>query len=452
MTIKNIVAACGCDLHGTDVPECEVTGVVIDSRLLEAGNLFIATRGEKVDGHSFIPQVAEKGAIAVVCEEKTEAPIPHIIVKDSLKALKDIAIFYRKQLSLPVVGITGSVGKTSTKEFIAAVLATKYKVFWTEKNFNNEIGVPLMVLKIRDEHEVAVLEMGINNFGEMHRLSEMARPDIALLTNIGDCHLENLGDRPGVLRAKSEIFDFLSPDGNVVINGDDVLLVTIPEKNGKPAIRFGCGTENDIYASQINNLGLDGTEALVNLKATDTTFEIKIPLPGEHMIYNALAATAVGCLLELKPEEIAKGLLNLKSVTGRSNILRFKSGIIIDDCYNANPTSMKAALNLLKSAKGRKVAVLGDMGELGTDENELHALVGREAVKAEVDVLVCIGERSVHMYEAAKDSVKTYHFADKDSFLKEADDILQTDDTILIKASRFMAFETLVEAIPALYS
>jgi len=462
MTIKTIATVCGGEIYGTDISDHEVTGVVIDSRKLESGNLFIATRGERVDGHSFIQQVAEKGALAVICEELTETPIPHILVKDSFQALKDIAIFYRKYFDIPVIGITGSVGKTSTKEFIAAVLGVRYKVLKTEGNLNNEIGVPLMVLKIRDEHEVAVLEMGINNFGEMFRLSEIARPTIALLTNIGDCHLENLGDRPGVLRAKSEIFDFLAPDGHVVINGDDVLLVTIPDKNGKPPLRFGIGEENDIYASQVNVMGLDGTSAKINFKESGSSFEIKVPLPGEHMIYGALAASAVGSLLGLNPADIVEGLRGLKSVSGRSNIIRLPKGIIIDDCYNANPVSMKAALQLLKSATGRKVAVLGDMGELGEDKEELHALVGREAVGAEVDVLVCIGTLSINMYNAAKATSDTrfcgldpqshnpceiYHFADKESFLKEAENILNDGDTILLKASRFMAFETLVSAL-----
>ncbi|MCL2052244.1 MAG: UDP-N-acetylmuramoyl-tripeptide--D-alanyl-D-alanine ligase [Lachnospiraceae bacterium] len=456
MTIKNIIEATKGELHlpgGCDyAPDNKITGVIIDSRLIEPGHLFIATRGERVDGHSFIGKAKEKGAVAVVCEEMSAAPIPHIVIKDSLKALKDIAVFYRNQLDIPMIGITGSVGKTSTKEFIAAVLSTRFKTHLTEGNHNNEIGVPLTILKIRAEHQIAVLEMGINDFGEMHRLSEMVRPDIAVLTNIGDCHLERLKDRSGVLKAKSEIFDFLASDGNAIVNGDDILLRTIPDINGKAKLCYGIGAENDIIAEAVTNLGLDGTSAQIRIKKTNEIFEIRIPLPGEHMIYNALSAIAVGNLFGISPAEMSQGFKSLKSVPGRSNIIRLPAGIIIDDCYNANPYSMKSALRLLASSPGRKVAILGDMGELGTDKLKLHEKVGQEAVSAGADILVCIGEFSKKMFAGAKaaaggNAKHIYYFADKESFLNSAGQILSADDTILIKASRFMAFETLVESL-----
>jgi UDP-N-acetylmuramoyl-tripeptide--D-alanyl-D-alanine ligase len=493
MTLSNIVAACKGELHAQQcvsspqISASEVTGVVIDSRTLTPGNLFIATRGEKADGHSFIGDVAAKGALAVVCEEPPTTAIPYILVPDSFKALKDIAIFYRRQIDIPVIGITGSVGKTSTKEFIAAVLETRFKVLKTAGNYNNEIGLPLMILKISDEHQVAVLEMGISDFGEMHRLSQIARPDIAVLTNIGDCHLENLIDRLGVLKAKSEIFDFLADDGHIVVNGDDELLAGIGEIKGKTPLRFGKKEANDIIADQIENLGLKGTAAQIRfaseLQAVITktqkkarrdffnekldflsdgayapsfrkSFLIRVPLPGEHMIYNALAAAAVGSLFGLTEKEIQAGISNVKSVAGRSNIIHLPAGIIIDDCYNANPVSMAAALLLLKNAAGRKVAVLGDMGQLGGEEKSLHALVGREAVASGLDVLVCIGELSRHMYEAAvlvaennENRQIIWHFHDKAVFLEVANDILQSGDTVLVKASRFMAFETLMKPL-----
>ena len=451
MTVRNIAAACGGVLKNGDNPDDEITGVIIDSRVAEPGNLFIATRGERVDGHSFITQAIEKGAAAVVCEEKPDAAIPCILVKDSLQALKDIAIFYRKQINIPVIGITGSVGKTSTKEFIAAVLSARHKVLRTAGNHNNEIGLPLTILKIRADHEVAVLEMGINDFGEMRRLSAMARPDIAVLTNIGDCHLERLGDRTGVLKAKAEIFDFLAPDGHVVVNGDDALLQTLPAVNGKAPVRFGTGAENDIAAGPVENLGLEGTAAKVAVKKTKQAFEIKVPLPGEHMIYSALAAVAVGTLLGLNESEMKEGLAGIQSVPGRSFVIRMPAGTVIDDCYNANPVSMASALLLLKSAKGRKVAILGDMFELGAEKRALHAMVGAKAVMAGADVLICIGPLSKSMYDAAKQADdagrEIYYFADKESFIKAAAGILCADDTVLIKASRGMAFETLVDSV-----
>ncbi len=418
MTLFNIAKACGGQLSGGQGTEAAVTGVVLDSRLVQEGNLFIATRGEKADGHSFIPQVAEKGAAGVVCEEVPEAEIPYILVKDSFQALKDIAAFYRQQLSIPVVGITGSVGKTSTKEFIAAVLGEKYRVLKTEGNYNNEVGLPLTVLRIREEHQAAVLEMGISDFGEMHRLSAVARPDICVLTNIGQCHLENLGSREGILKAKTEIFDFMQDDGFVCVNGDDDMLAAIDTVKGKKPFRFGADPANRVYADGIENRGLLGSKAAIHVE--DDAFTVEIPLPGEHMVYNALAAVCVGSLLGVGKEEMKSGIRHLQAVKGRSNVIQLPAGILIDDCYNANPVSMKAAIDLLQLAPQRKVAVLGDMFELGEGEIAMHAEVGKYAMSRGTDVLVCIGGLSRHMYQGAKETISknaVYYFPDKQSFL-----------------------------------
>jgi len=457
MTLINIAQACQGKLCGADIPKEEVSGAVIDSRRLKEGNLFIAVRGEKADGHSFIKDVMIKGALAVVCEEEPAVEIPYILVKNSLQALKDMAIFYRSQLDIPIIGITGSVGKTGTKEFIAAVLGVRYQVLRTEGNFNNEIGLPLTVLKIRGNHQAAVLEMGINNFGEMHRLSEIAKPNIAVITNIGDCHLENLGSRSGVLKAKSEIFDFLADDGHILLNGDDEQLNKVDEVRKIVPLRFGRSKDNDLYATDIVNNGLDGTSITIVMK--DVSFKADIFLPGAHMVYNALAATAVGRLLKMPVGEIKEGLGKVESIVGRSNIIHLANGKIIDDCYNANPISMHSALALLQSANGRKVAILGDMFELGEKEKEMHAEVGREAVTGGVDVLVCIGALSENMYEAAiallgddKRRESFYHFSNKALFIKAAKEIIRRGDNVLIKASHGMAFETLVEEIRGLLS
>ncbi len=444
MTLLNIAKACGSELKGSTTEET-VTGVVLDSRLIQEGNLFIATKGEKVDGHSFIPQVAAKGAAAVVCEEVPEADIPYILVEDSFQALKDIAAFYRQQLSIPVVGITGSVGKTSTKEFIGAVLGEKYRVLKTEGNYNNEVGLPLTVLRIREEHQAAVLEMGISDFGEMHRLSAIAQPDICVLTNIGQCHLENLGSREGILKAKTEIFDYMKEDGFVCVNGDDDMLAAVDKVKGKKPFCFGIGPANRVYAEKIENRGLLGSKAVIHVE--DDSFTVEIPLPGEHMIYNALAAVCVGSLLGVKKEEMIKGIGHLQAVGGRSNVIKLPAGILIDDCYNANPVSMKAALDLLQLAPFRKVAVLGDMFELGEGEASMHEEIGRYAMSLGTDVLICIGKLSEHMYQAAKEMVNrnaVHYFSDKQSFLEKANGILKPEDTVLFKASHGMAFETLV--------
>lgn len=459
MTLSAIAKACNGQLYGDFEPLKEASGVVVDSRKVEKDFLFIATVGERVDGHSFIPEVMEKGALAVVCEKEPANPTgPYILVKNSFDALKSIAKWYRMQLCIKFIGITGSVGKTSTKEFISSVLSEKYKVLKTEGNFNNEIGLPLTILKIQEEHEVAVLEMGISEFGEMHRLSEIAKPDICVITNIGQCHLENLGSRQGILKAKSEIFDFMNKDGSVCLNGDDDMLSTISEVYGKTPIRFGISSDHDIYASNVITHGLNGSTCDIHIY--DTTISAVIPLPGEHMVLNALAAAAVGTLLDMTGDEISKGITTVKPVGGRTNIIRQDNLTIIDDCYNANPVSMKAAIDLLHMADTRRVAILGDMFELGSTEHDLHKEVGEYAV-TKIDVLVCVGNLSSHMYDGAveinnknqSDTISSEAYAEllyyetRDALLAHLSSIVNDNDTVLIKASHGMGFDNVVNAL-----
>ena len=454
MTLKNIAGACqGQLVCKAGQEQFEIKGAVLDSRLVEEGYLFFATKGERVDGHSFIAQVAEKKAACVVCEKAPEnVDIPYILVEDSFVALKQVATFYRDNLTIPIVGITGSVGKTSTKEIISSVLSTRYNVLKTEGNFNNEVGLPLTILRIRDEHKVAVVEMGINHFGEMHRLSEIAKPDICVITNIGQCHLEFLGSREGILKAKSEIFDFMNPDGYVCINGDDDMLSTIKEVHGHKPVSYGMTMKSDVYVTESKSNGIFGSKATIYLN--DETFDVEIPLPGEHMVMNALAATCVGDLLGLKPEEIAEGIKNVKAVGGRSNLISLKNRTILDDCYNANPVSMKAAIDLLKQADTRKVAILGDMFELGEGQESMHAEIGTYAVEKGIDVLVCTGELSKHMYDAAikaqknfNSDIKVYYMKDTQEVIDRIEEYLEKDDAILVKASHGMGFAKVVEAL-----
>lgn len=452
LTLENMAKACGGELFGGDDVRKEASCVVIDSRKMKAGGVFIATKGQRVDGHDYICQVKEMGALGVVCEKAPkDCNIPYIIVKDSFQALKDIAEYYRKSLLVPVIGITGSVGKTSTKEMIAAVLSQGLHTLKTDKNFNNEVGLPLTVLQIMPEHEAAVLEMGISDFGEMHRLSKVARPDICVLTNIGQCHLENLGSREGILKAKSEIFDFMNPEGEIFVNGDDDMLIRVEGKEGHPPIRFGLGSDNQVYASDIENRGLLGSKAVIHMEKE--SFSVEVPLPGIHMVVNALAAAAVGKHLGLSTEQIQKGITQVKAVEGRSRVISTPSYTMIDDCYNANPVSMKAALDLLTMAVGRKVAVLGDMFELGEKEKELHGEVGAYAVDKSIDVLLCTGELCRSMYEKACavkeetgeiNSTEIYYFADRETLLQELGSILKAGDNILVKASHGMQFEKVV--------
>ncbi len=449
MTLENIAAACGGEIYcmREELAQETAKGIVIDSRQIEPGYIFVATKGERVDGHQFIPDVFAKGAMAVICEVLPEEDLgPCILVKDSFMALKRAAAFYRQQLNIRVVGITGSVGKTSTKEFVASVLSEKYKVHKTAGNYNNEVGLPLTIFGIQEDDQIAVLEMGINTFGEMHRLSEVAKPDICVMTNIGQCHLENLIDRDGILRAKSEIFDFMNPKGTVVVNGDDDKLATIHEVYGKAPVTFGMNKQNAIWADHIENRGLLGSCADIHMG--DEVVHAIIPLPGEHMIYNAMAAAAVALQFGMSKEEIAAGISHVEAVAGRSHLVEAGDKVVIDDCYNANPVSMKAAIDLLATAPGRKVAILGDMFELGENEKAMHGEVGEYAAEKDIDLILCVGELSEAMYqEAAGNGGNAKYYETREALEEVLNEILQPGDTVLVKASHSMAFENLVKCI-----
>ena len=456
MTLENIAKACGGTYVGDDALRgSEITGAVIDSRQVEPGYLYIPIRGERVDGHRFIPDVFEKGALAVLSEEPLENPAgPYIQVASSEQALKDIAEFYRSTLGIKIIGITGSVGKTSTKEMISAVLSQKYNVLKTEGNFNNEIGLPLTILRIRREHEVAVVEMGISEFGEMHRIAKVAKPDICVMTNIGQCHLENLIDRDGVLRAKSEIFDFLKPDGHIVLNGNDDKLVTVQEVKGvKPVFYYvedGTAKKADlpyeITADAIENKGLRGLNA--NLHFPEEVCQIHEPIPGVHNVYNACAAACVGRIMGLTNEEICQGIAHAKTIAGRTNLITLGEVLVIDDCYNANPVSMKASLDVLAQADGRKIAVLGDMGELGENEREMHYDVGKYAANTGVDILFCCGTLSEELAKGAqRGHTKVMYFTDREKLTQTLINFVEAGDTVLVKASHFMEFPKIVKAL-----
>lgn len=451
ITLENIARVTGGTLYGAtaDAATTEATSVVIDSRQITEGGIFIATKGERVDGHSFIPAVFAAGALGVICEEAPQdAAGPYVLVEDSFKALREIGEFYRKQLDIKVVGITGSVGKTSTKEFIAGVLETKLNVLKTAGNYNNEIGVPLTILRIRKEHEVAVLEMGINHFGEMHRLTQMARPDICVITNIGECHLEFLGSREGILKAKTEIFDYSNPEGDVILNGEDDMLRKVENVHGKMPIFVGFGENCDVYASDVVSNGLLGSTCKIHMG--EMVLDAKVSLPGMHQVSNAMVAAKVGMLLGLSKEEIEKGLLQVMPTAGRGHLIDKGSYLIVDDCYNANPVSMKAAIDLLTDAKGRKVAVLGDMFELGENEKELHYGVGQYAAEKGIDLVLLAGELSKEMEKAilaTGTKTQVVHYLTRDLLMEDLPNRIKKGDTILVKASHGMGYQNIVEKL-----
>lgn len=488
LTLEAIASACGGQYVGEEsLRQKEIKGAVTDSRQVAEDYLFIPVKGERVDGHDFIPAVFDQGALAALSEKPlTDCPGPYILVGSTLKALKDIAAYYRSQLTIPIIGITGSVGKTSTKEMIASVLSVKYKVLKTAGNLNNEIGLPLTILRIQEEHEAAVVEMGISDFEEMHRLAAIARPDICVMTNIGYCHLEHLIDRDGVLRAKTEMFEHIKKGAAVFLNGDDDKLATIKEAGGNEPMFYGLGKKStdadgaelhsleqvtgrlDIFMDKTENLGLKGTRARLHTPQGEIALEI--PIPGEHNLYNAMAAAGVGLRLGLTLAEIQAGIAAAKTIRGRTNLVEAGGLLIVDDCYNANPMSMKASLDVLKTALGRKIAVLGDMGELGEDEKQLHHEVGAYAVNAGVDVLFCVGELSREMergaweaqekkarqtvgksggamYTSGSKATQIYDYATKEEMLPNLLSLVKAGDTVLVKASHFMGFPEVVEAL-----
>ena len=429
----------------------EVAAITTDSRRITNDCLFVPIVGERADGHDYIEDVMKRGALCTLSERELRGvDYPYILVESSLQAVKDIAEFYLSGLDIPVIGITGSVGKTSTKEMIAAVLEQKYKVLKTQGNFNNELGLPLTIFNIREEDEIAVLEMGISEFGEMHRLAQVARPDTCVITNIGECHLENLQSRDGVLKAKSEIFDFIKSDGRIVINGDDDKLTTINDVKGIKPIFYGIDNHNDAYATDIKNHGLKGISCCIHLK--EGNFEVMIPIPGVHMVYNALAGAVLGDIYGLTPIQIKSGIESLQSLSGRFNIIETKDYTIIDDCYNANPVSMKASIGVLQDGLGRKVAILGDMGELGDDEATLHQGVGEFAGDCNIDEVICVGELSKNIIagvQRVNPDMSVIHFASREELLQALPKTIKKGDTILVKASHFMKFEEVVAVLNA---
>ena len=315
----------------------------------------------------------------------------------------------------------------------------------TQGNFNNELGLPLTVFRLRDGDEIAVLEMGISDFGEMTRLAQIARPDTCVITNIGTCHLENLGDRNGVLKAKTEIFKFLRPEGHIVLNGDDDKLITVKEYEKIKPVFFGMSNECQVYGDKIVSRGLKGMTCTIHLG--DTAFTVDIPMPGRHMVYNALAAAAVGNIYGLTTEQIKAGIESLEPISGRFRMIETDKFLIVDDCYNANPMSMKASLDVLQDGAGRRIALLGDMGELGENEVQLHEEVGEHAGKCDIDVLICTGKLCRNMAERAQRTnpdLKVIYEPDRESLLEHLEGYVQDGDTILVKASHFMKFEEVV--------
>ena len=452
MTIREILEAVDGKLLGefSDL-DLTVKHVFTDSRNPDPGALFIPLVGERFDGHAFLNEALEGGAAGCFTQRERESYLPgkfYIKVGSTQKALRDLARHYKQKFRIPFVAVTGSVGKTTTKDMVAAVLGERFKVLKTEGNFNNEVGLPLTLLRLNSNHEICVVEMGMNHFGEIEYLSSIVEPDVAVITNIGDSHIENLGSRENILKAKCEIFSHMDPKkGYVILNGDDPLLEPLRASLPFQSVLVGTAEGLDYRATGVES---DGEKSVrCHVRTPRSGFDVEIPALGNHMLYPTLTAAAVAEHFGMTGGEIARGVLRFAPTKMRMNILKRGDGItILNDAYNANPQSMRAAVEVLaKSGGDYKIAVLGDMFELGPFAPTLHAGVGAYLGKAGIDCLVAVGELARHIYDAAKDAMvpQVYWCETKEEAKPILAELVKPNSTILVKASRGMAFEELVD-------
>lgn len=444
-TVEQAAVACGGVLHGDGAKE--IKKVVIDSRQTEEGTLFAAILGERVDGHDYIESAFSKGACAVISERDGFENMGGAVIRvnNTTEAIGKIAKAYKELCKVPTVGITGSVGKTTTKDMVAAVMSCLGDCLKTEGNFNNELGLPLTVFRLSESHKSQVLEMGMSEFGEIHYLADIARPDVGVITNIGLSHIENLGSREGILKAKCEIADFFSEENVLIINNDNDMLNTLSKDAVYKTITYGIEKESDYMAKDIKDMGIDGSSFTAVTPAGEVS--VKLSVAGVHNVYNALAAMAVGYSFGIMPEAASEKLADFKLTAMRMSIEKLKGVTIINDCYNAAPDSVSASLDVLKKSEGRRVAVLGDMFELGDFSEEAHIKVGEKCSEC-ADVVICAGDMARNIArETLKKGIKTEYYSTNEEAAVAAGRIVKEGDTVLIKASRGMHFEVVYEEI-----
>ena len=455
-TAGELVAATGG--RWLDPPPGDVAGVSIDTRTLAAGSLFVALRGERFDAHAFLPAAARAGARAAVVAAEVAAPTgpPRLLVADTLLALGAIAAFHRRRFELPVVGVTGSNGKTTTREMIAAILAERGPVLRSEGNLNNEVGVPLTLLRLAGEHQAAVIEMGMNHPGEIARLTAMSRPQVGVVTNAAAAHLEGLGSVDGVADAKAELYAGLPEGGIAVANADDPRMLARARASGRRLLTFAVGRQRRGDVAVLDLLAQDATGMRFLLGVGNRELEVTLPLVGAHNAQNAAAAACAAIALGCSDREIVRGLAGVRPVGRRLRLERLPSGLLlVDDCYNANPLSMGAALRTLgelaRAGGGRPLAALGDMLELGSGEAELHRGVGAEAAGLPVARLFGFGPRSretlAGALAAGLSPDRTFHTEDVAALADAVRTAAAPGDVLLVKGSRGMKLERLVEAL-----
>ncbi len=422
--------------------------ICTDTRKITPGSLFVAIKGENFDGHDFALKAVESGAQAVLCERDCGLGDRQILVESTRLALLDLAGYYRSLFRIPVVGITGSVGKTTTKEMTHAVMSVKYNTLKNEGNLNNEIGVPLTLFRLDKSHEAAVIEMGMSGFGEISRMTKAVKPDAAIISNIGVSHIEHLGSREGILRAKLEILDGMKENAPVILNADDDMLATV-RPGSHPIISYGIESENTLFKAFDITSKEDETEMVISFSGGSG--RVSLPFPGRHNVYNALAAAAAGSLFGVEPTEAFEALKKYVPAGMRQRINKKFGMTFIEDCYNASPDSQAAALAVLggMNNSGRRIAVIGDMLELGAVSEKAHYEVGIKAAENGIDAVFTYGERSLKTAKGASDGkvplVKSFN--DKQALSNELIGYLEKGDSVLFKASRGMKLEDVIYSV-----
>ena len=442
MTIQKAARLCGGVVLGRADKEIITGSIVIDSRQVEPGDIFAAFRGEKVDGHDYINSALNRGAACCIAERVPEAETRCVIVVENVqKALEKLASAYRNNFDIPIIGITGSVGKTTAKEMVSAVLDRHFHILKTEGNLNNQIGVPMMLSRLKEEHEAAVIEMGISDFGEMSCLAEMVKPTIEIFTVIGHAHLEFLHDLEGVLRAKSEVLDYMQDTSPVIINGDDPMLVSMKCRQRK--VFCGFSESCDVHPEQIH---ISGNNTECDIVCGIRRISVAIPAIGRHHIYAALEAAAAGMLLGLSDEEIRDGIAGFQNIGRRSELIRTGYLTMLDDSYNANPDSLRSGIDTVAQMQGRRhVCIIGDMLELGDKSPQLHYEVGQYASKQGIDLVLTSGALAREASRAM--GKKGIHYETKEELISDLPNTLREDDCVLVKASKGSHFETIAAAI-----
>lgn len=434
-------------VNGKLVGDGSFTGVYTDSRKPVKNALFIALEGEKFDGHDFIKSAAENGAAAVICRKATDVSVPVIYVEDTKKALLDLAAYYRSLFDCTVVGLTGSVGKTTTKEMTALVLASEYETVKTQGNLNNDIGMPLTLFNLEETTEAAVIEMGMNHKGEISTLTNVSRPDLAIITNIGVSHIENLGSRENILAAKLEILEGMKKGSALIINGDNDLLSTV-DCDDYDIVFFGI--ENEKCNVRATDIEMSDSSSVFNILYNGEKYRCTVPVAGIHNIYDALSAFAAGVKTGIAPEKAACAIADYVPAGMRQKTV-VKNGItFIEDCYNASPDSVKAGINTLSAMSSeRKIAVLGDMLELGDYSETAHRETGAYAAEKDIDVLFAYGNASEYTFEEAKkcNIKEVCHFTEQNELAEALSAFIRSGDAVLFKASRGMRLENVIQYI-----